>query len=185
MPASDGLSYAAYRCDECRVLSLGSHQTLPSGTKSAMDRAGAQVRWLPERFSGKAYPDVPEHIASAASEAHTCFSAQAYRGAILLARAVVETTAKDKGIPKGTLQAKVEKLHEMGHVRELIKDTADEIRHMGNDMAHGDFVEDVTAAEAEDALAFMAEVLDEVYQAPARVNARREERLARKAAAQN
>ena len=148
--------------------------------RASMGAHGADVHWLPERFSGKSYPDVPDHIASAASEAHTCFSAQAYRGAIILARAVVEATAKDKGAGKGSLAVKIEKLRDDGHVRELIKDTADEIRYMGNDMAHGDFVDPVTREDAEDVLAFMAEVLDEVYQAPARVNAQRTKRLARR-----
>lgn len=177
-------AFAAYRCDECGVLSLG-WMVAYRADREAMTARDADVTWLPERFSGKAYLDVPEHIASAASEAHTCFSAQAYRGAIILARAVVEATAKDKGATTGTLAAKIQKLYDDKHVRELIKDTADEIRHMGNDMAHGDFVDPVTRGEAEDVLVFMAELLDEVYQAPARVNARREERLARKAAAQN
>lgn len=180
MPLPPLLTRPCY-CGECRVMSLGSHPTLVTGTKNAMDQAGAEVRWLPERFSGKAYPDVPAHIASAASEAHTCFSAQAYRGAIMLARAVVEATAKDKGAKTGTLAAKIEKLRDEGHIRELVKDTADEIRYMGNDMAHGDFIDPVTSEEAEDVLTFMAEVLDEVYQAPARLNAQRSKRLAQKA----
>jgi hypothetical protein len=178
--------YGPFQCDECGVMSIG-HGQFSQGAmtvEAQMIAPDAPLSWLPERFSGKPYPDVPEHIASAASEAHTCFSAQAYRGAIILARAVVEATAKDKGATTGTLAAKIQKLYDDKHVRELIKDTADEIRHMGNDMAHGDFVDPVSKEEAEDVLEFMAEVLDEVYQAPARVNARRDERLARKAAAQ-
>lgn len=39
----------------------------------------------------------------------------------------------------------------------------------------------VTAEDAKDVLAFMAEVLDEVYQAPARLEAHRTARLARRA----
>jgi hypothetical protein len=171
------------RCDECGVLSIaivpGYAGNVSAGAHHAIEE-GNELRWVPERYSGKDYPDVPAHIASAASEAHTCFSAQAYRGAIILARAVVEATAKDKGADKGTLAAKIQKLYDDSHVRELIKDTADEIRYMGNDMAHGDFVDPVTEEEAEDVLAFMAEILDEVYQAPARVNARKAARLARK-----
>lgn len=171
------------RCDQCGVMSVASIFGLGTNnakSANAVIDQNTSVKWLPERYSGKRYDDVPEHIASAASEAHTCHSAQAYRAAILLARAVVEATAKDKGLTNGTLAAKIQGLLDAGHIRELIKDTADEIRFMGNDMAHGDFVQDVTADEAEDGLAFMAEILDEVYQAPARLNARRTERLARK-----
>jgi len=63
----------------------------------------------------------------------------------------------------------------------MIANTAHEIRHLGNDMAHGDFVEPVTRGQAADVLFFMDEVLDEVYQGPARVNARRASRIAAKA----
>jgi len=183
----DGTWSGLFQCDNCGFCSLGMltlSDTFDLNNAQAALRNGADVSWLPERFSGKPYPDVPGHIASAASEAHTCYSAGAYRGAIMLARAVVEATAKDKGATSGTLAAKIQKLYDENHIRELIRDTADEIRYLGNDMAHGDFIDAVTSVDAEDVLAFMAEVLDEVYQAPARVNARREQRLARKAASE-
>lgn len=170
-----------FQCDECGAGSIGANASGNAAQAKMGLPMSQSLDWWPKRYEGKHYADVPDHIASAASEAHTCFSAQAYRAAILLARAVVEATAKDKGITSGTLASKIEGLHSAGHVRELVRDTADEIRFMGNDMAHGDFVEAVTETEAEDILTFMAEVLEEVYQAPARLNARRAERLARKA----
>jgi hypothetical protein len=92
---------------------------------------------------------------------------------------VIEATAKDKGIIKGTLEAKVDKMHDDGLVRELVKEQAHEVRHLGNDMAHGDFVDPVSEEEADETLQLMSEVLDEVYQAPARLEARRQARLAK------
>ena len=48
------------------------------------------------------FPDVPSEIAAAASEAYRGrMVANANRAAILLARSVIEATAKDKGITKG------------------------------------------------------------------------------------
>lgn len=177
-------AYAAYRCDECGVLTLGWTVPYPGNSPATKERLlqSEHVTWLPEVYSGKDFPDVPTHIGEAANEAHTCYSAQAYRAAILMARAVVEATAKDKGVATGTLAAKIDELHAQGHVRELIKDTAHEIRFLGNNMAHGDFVVEVTEDEAVDVLFFMDELLDEVYQAPARVQSRR---AARQAAKQN
>lgn len=175
--------FMAFQCDECGAASLAYGSGYSANNRKSEMIQATNLRWLPERYAGRVYDDVPEHIAAAASEAHTCFSAQAYRGAIILARAVVEATAKEKGATGRTLADRIDELHEAGHVRELVRETAHEIRYMGNDMAHGDFVEAVTAADAEDVLAFMAEVLDEVYQAPARLNARRSERIARKAQA--
>ena len=60
----------------------------------------------PTSSLGKTFPDVPTHIASAADEAHRCASIGAFRGAIALARAVVEATAKDKGVKSGNLMPK-------------------------------------------------------------------------------
>ncbi|MBI9114298.1 DUF4145 domain-containing protein [Sanguibacter suaedae] len=140
--------------------------------------AATNLEWHPSKVEGKQFPDVPEHIASAADEAYRCFSISALRAAILLGRSVVEATAKDKGIVKGTLATKINGLEAAGHIRPLIAETAHEIRFLGNDMAHGDFIEPVSDGQAADVLAFMDEVLNEVYQGPARVNARRAARIA-------
>lgn len=138
----------------------------------------SDLEWQPDKVGGKSFPDVPEHIASAADEAHRCHSIGAQRAAILLGRSVVEATAKDKGCDEGGLAAKIDALETAGHIRNLIAETAHEIRYLGNNMAHGDFVEPATTDQAEDVLAFMDEVLNEVYQAPARVQARRATRQA-------
>ncbi|WP_224049612.1 DUF4145 domain-containing protein [Arthrobacter sp. NicSoilB4] len=121
-------------------------------------------------MNGKNFPDVPEHIASAADEAYRCRSINALRGAILLARGVVEATAKERGIDKGMLHAKIEALHAEGDIRGFTKEAAHELRYLGNDMAHGDFVNDVDADDADEVLDVMTEILSEVYQGPARVN---------------
>lgn len=104
----------------------------------------------------------------------------AFRAVGSLARAVVEATAKDKGITTGRLADKIDALAQAGHVREHTKEQAHEVRHFGNDMAHGDFTDPVTQEEAEEVIELMAEVLDEVYQSPARLAARKQARLAKK-----
>ena len=56
---------------------------------------------------------MPPEIAAAASEAHRCRDAAgANRAAILLARGVVEATAKDKGITGKNLVQKIDRMHE-------------------------------------------------------------------------
>lgn len=55
----------------------------------------------------------------------------------MLARAVIEATAKAKEITTGTLYKKIEKMHEQGLLSELVRDQAHEVRYLGNDMAHG------------------------------------------------
>ncbi|MEA5052440.1 MAG: DUF4145 domain-containing protein [Propionicimonas sp.] len=128
-----------------------------------------ELEWISTGVRGKDFPDVPEEIAASASEAHICSSAGGYRAAILMARSVVEAACKEKGITSGRLVDKLSQLHSGGFINDQVHAEATEIRHMGNDMAHGDFGAPVTEADAQEMLAFMAEVLEEVFQRPARL----------------
>lgn len=122
----------------------------------------ASPAWRPKHAVGKNYhEDVPEHIAGADSEAHQCRSVDADRAAVLLARSVAEATAKDKGITSGNLRAKIDTMYGQELVPKIVKARAHEIRHLGNDMAHGDFTQPVTPEEADEILELMDEVLDE------------------------
>jgi len=100
---------------------------------------------------------------------------------MVLTRAVIEATAKDKSIVVGGLAAKIDELAVAELIRPAVRDAAHEVRHLGNDMAHGDFIEPVDAANAEAAVAIMGEILAEVYQGPARVVRLRERRQAKTA----
>jgi hypothetical protein len=178
-----------FRCDGCQALNiavavgfLGDHDPLTWLAKKK------NKEWLPKpprAIPVKSFPDVPAEIAAAASEAHRCRTmANANRAAILLARGVLEATAKDKGITSGGLFAKIDRMHQERLVRPDVRDGAHEVRAFGNDMAHGDFIQHVTPEEADLVLALMDEVLVEVYQSPARVaraQAARQEREANRA----
>jgi hypothetical protein len=173
-------------CDNCNALSVAkvtpnaNESVTPTNLTAWMDGQTNQ-EWYPIRASGKDFPDVPDYIAQAATEAYRCSSISALRAAVQLARSVVEATAKDKGITQGPLIGKIERLYDGGFIREYVKDAAHEIRHLGNDMAHGDFVTPVTNEEADLALTLMSEILDEVYQSPARVARARAARATRNA----
>lgn len=138
--------------------------------------------WWPKFVGGKDFPDVPEHIASTADEAHQCLSIGAHRGAIALARAVVEATAKHQGITKGMLDKKIDEMAMHGVISEAMRDAAHEIRFAGNEVAHADLADEpITKDDAEEVLALMDAILTRVYQEPAqvaRVRQRREERNA-------
>lgn len=105
----------------------------------------------------------------------------AHRAAAILARAVIEATAKDKGITTGRLVQKIDAMYDARLIREDVRDGAHEVRYLGNDIAHGDFVEPVSKEDADLVLTLMDEVLEEVFQSPARVKRRRDNRLAKKA----
>lgn len=180
-PVSSNLTYlqGAATCDQCNRLSVGSRPLTGDESRTEADKkfnGSTELRWHPLKIVVPDFPDVPEHIARAAKEAHEADSINARMAAILMARTVVEATAKDRGITKGSLVAKIDDLATQGFIRESTKDAAHEIRHFGNDMAHGDISDLPDADDVADVLALMDEVLNEVFQGPARtarVKARR------------
>lgn len=177
---------AAFVCDGCQGMVIGRVQALRDTVdRSKVDesfwRDAVGIDWLPKTVGGKEFPDVPPHIASAASEAYECRSIGAYRGAVALARAVVEATAKEKGITEGSLFEKIKAMKDQGLIRSLIAEAAHEVRHWGNDSVHGDFIDTVSAEEADEILELMSVVLDGVFITPARVAAVQAARLAKKA----
>lgn len=65
-----------------------------------------------------------------------------------LARAVLEPTAKENEASGRSLEARIAALREDEHIRKRTQGQAYEVRHFGNDMAHGDFVDPVAKEEA-------------------------------------
>jgi hypothetical protein len=172
---------SAFRCDNCHKLSIattaiGADRAVPTGIEPRWWAEQKYLHWTPEKVGGKDFPDVPDHIASAADEAFRCRSIDLYRSAILMARSVIEATCKDKGVTKGQLASKIDAMTEQQYIRPFTQEAAHELRYLGNDMAHGDFVDPVDDDDADAVLEVMAEILNEVYQGPARVNKMRAKR---------
>ncbi|HEV2811580.1 MAG TPA: DUF4145 domain-containing protein [Acidimicrobiales bacterium] len=96
---------------------------------------------------------LPEGIARDLSEASTCCSVHAYRGAGLLTRRAVEQAVVMLGVPptKRTLQQKIGWLLEEGHLPERWKPAARTISDVGNAAAHG--ASPISSDEAHAALA--------------------------------
>jgi hypothetical protein len=178
------LVQGAFTCDECSMMSIALLDRTrrsygPQTGAEALEDGRDALLWLPLKGTGPTFDDVPEHIADAASEAYKVASIGAYRAAALMARSVVEATAKAKGVTDGVLAGKINAMRDSDLIREHVKEAAHEIRHLGNDMAHGDFVEPTTKEEAEEVLSLMAEILHEVFQSPAKIEARKAARMAK------
>ncbi|MFF6903496.1 DUF4145 domain-containing protein [Streptomyces hydrogenans] len=173
----------AYVCSNelCKRLSIATvyRQTQYSNPNGEMP-VDRNLSWEPAMIRRPEFPDVPEQIAATASEAHASLSVQAYRGAVALARAVVEATAKHHGITSGNLMSKIDRMHSDGLIREITREVAHEIRHGGNEIAHGDLADEPMPIEdAEAIVEFMDAVLQEVFQGPAQMKdlqRRRQER---------
>lgn len=178
------MTQAAYKCPNCeRMVLVWEYAGQYAGVAdkdTAQSRNWDKPKFIPDHRDSQAYPDVPEHIGLAATEATLCFSVGAYRAVGALARAVIEATAKDKGAEGKDLYTRIEALADAEHIRKHTKDQAHEVRHFGNGMAHGDFTEPVSKEDAEEIIALMSEVLDEVYQSPARLERVKQAREAKK-----
>lgn len=197
--------FALFKCDNCgfgsmgtttisvnealivygtydKVRSISSHGASQTeidrvAVGCAFDDKNTDIVWYPVKAVGKTYENVPEDIASAASEAYSCLSISANRAAVILARAVIEATGKDKEIPKqDNLKNLIDKMAEIGIITDLLKEEAHEIRHFGNDMAHGDSDHEITSQDAEEILGFMDSVLNYVYVQPGMLNRRKRKR---------
>lgn len=162
-----------FSCDGCAALNLaiGTGWTRERNDPLAWLAAKKNLAWQPQPAPEEPeweFPDVPAQIADAASEAYACWHrADANRAAVLMARAVIEATAKNKGFKKGGLLDKIDAMGDL--IRPHVRQGAHEIRLLGNEMAHGDFVGYVSDEDAKLVLTLMSEVLDDVYQSPARV----------------
>jgi hypothetical protein len=175
---------AAFRCssENCERLSIGWLQVTTgygAGTPEYQVRTG-NLEWEPVRPRRPQFPDVPREIANTASEAHACLSIGAARGAVALARAVVEATAKAKGIKIHGIASKIDAMRDAHIISPLTAQTSHQIRKDGNGIAHGDIGDEpIPLDDAEAILVFMDELLAEVFQRPAtldRLSQRHEER---------
>jgi hypothetical protein len=156
-------------CDNCGGVVCGTHQM----------QTGDTHLW-PIVVHRKDYPDVPEAIAAAASEAHQALGAEAPRACAAMARATIEATAKNQRVTGRNLEEKINKLAAAGLISDTTRDAAHEIRFAGNEAAHGDIVDEPISLEEAAAIAeLMDAILHRVYQEPAKVARIRASREAR------
>ena len=196
--------FASFQCDNCGYFSTGKtvitedieqfidlyHLTYYAADEMQnrnsvgafiFGRGDIDIEWIPETALGKEYDNVDnDTVKDSASEAYACYSIRAYRAAILMARAVCEAIAKDQGFDEGNLQKKIAQMEEQRLISPLVKQQADEIRYFGNDMAHGDFAQQVSADDAHEVLNFLDVLIDAVYQQPAKLQAMQKARAQRK-----
>ena len=177
---------AGFRCsnENCARLSVGWASlyriTNSSAAKSQLPIA-ERVQWEPLNIRRPPFPEVPTEIAATASEAHACLSIGAARGAVALARAVVEATAKAKGITVNGIVGKIDALHGDGIISSLTAEASHQIRKDGNSIAHGDIGDEpISQDDAEAILEFMDALVDEVFQRPAKLQRLKERHDERK-----
>ncbi|MBK9174769.1 MAG: DUF4145 domain-containing protein [Flavobacteriales bacterium] len=107
-------------------------------------------------------PCVPEAIRACFYEAQQCYQNYHYRAASVLCRAVLELTAKEKGVTQGNLEKKIDKLRELNLLNDDLHLWAHQIRFFGNRAAH-DLDPGTDHTDAKDALDLVKAILDYVY----------------------
>ncbi|MFF3884045.1 DUF4145 domain-containing protein [Streptomyces sp. NPDC001914] len=166
---------AAFRCssEQCHRISVGwsvLYQVSSVATAKIQLPLAPSLEWEPRRIRRPEFLDMPEEIADTASEAHACLSVGAARGAVALARAVIEATAKAKGIKESGIAGKIDALRDSGSISALTAEASHQIRRDGNGIAHGDIGDEpISQDDAEAILEFMDAFLDEVFQRPAKL----------------
>jgi hypothetical protein len=171
---ADGVKDCALRCQNagCRTV---------IGGLIAMGDGKTVVDYWPKHAAGKDFPDVPEHIAAAADEAHRCISIAAFRAAIATARTVVEATAKEHEVTNGNLEDKIDALVEKEVIDAGTGQAAHAVRLWGNDAAHGDLaLSPVDGDDARAVVTLMDDVLLRAFQLPARTRRLIDSREARR-----
>ncbi|BFP50133.1 hypothetical protein KCMC57_65010 (plasmid) [Kitasatospora sp. CMC57] len=176
----DRPGWQGFRCSGCDMPSFafGIFEVMSGHVQAFFPQ-----KWYPLGPLVRDYPkSVPESITKFAIEAHGCLSVGHHQGALMCARSVIEASAKAKGITSGSLEKKIDALFTGGFIYEHVKEAAHEIRHMGNEAAHGDLVDDpISSEEAYAVLELMDMVLDGVFISPGKAAAQKAARAAKKA----
>lgn len=184
---------ATARCDSCSHPSIAEYASdQRQYSSSSVSRAAAAfdapdasedlgIDWHPKHAVVRKVVDVPSGIDEAAGEAIATLAIGAYKAAVLMCRSVIEATAKDHDITVFSLAAKIDELEQKRVINPGTAEAAHEIRHLGNDMAHGDFATTiVTEIEAREVVEITEAILEEVYQRPARIARLKAKRLEQK-----
>ncbi len=123
--------------------------------------------------SNIASPDVPTHIASVYMEAVTAMQANLPRAAATMARAALDAITMDKGDSNiNNLKKRLDDMATRGVLQPVLADWSHEVRLVGNDAVHDASVP-VNMADARQLIAFIADLIKNLYELPAELQRRR------------
>ena len=163
---------------EIAIVRTGRPSDWLKGLEESKERG--YLEWYPADVADVEYEGLPPNIARAASEAHVSLRNGQLIAAAITTRATLEAIVKAQGASGKTLEAKVDDLHASHKIHQLLKDQAHAIRHVGNEMAHGDFATFPDEEEVEHIIEFMDALIDTHYVQPARLQAAQDKRDARR-----
>lgn len=101
------------------------------------------------------WTDLPDDIGEEHAEAWNCFHAEFYRASMLMARAAVQHACRYSQAEGRSLKEELEDLVAKGKIVAQLRDAADEVRLLGNDVAHPGEPVTVDREEAEELLGYL------------------------------
>lgn len=143
------------------------------GTLVVTDQMGEGIHWYPAPGMGILDKQVDSGVASTYDEGMRCLSIGANRAASVMFRSVLHLFVKDKGNAKAQaerfLKPALKHMKESGDLHRSLWDWADHLNQLGNEGAHPEDYDEVTAAEAEALGGFVRHLIRHEYEMPAQL----------------
>ena len=131
------------------------------------------MHWWPLPGVGDLDPDIPPQVSSAYTEGMRALSVKAARAAVVMFRGMLAQVVADKGSAaaqgKHSLYHKLEQMSQDGSLHPSLVEWASEIRVIGNAAAHPDALDPVSDDEAADLARLCRQLLNVIYEVPARI----------------
>ena len=156
------MTAAMMRCQACK-----------RGTLVVLDEFGKGIHWYPAPGAVAIDEAVNERVSSAYEEGMRCLGAGANRAAAVMFRSTLSLFIRDKGTEKSKRERNLNRalsfMKSDGDLHKSLWGWADHLRQLGNEGAHPEDYDDVTAAEAEDLGDFVRHLICLEYELPARL----------------
>lgn len=136
------------------------------------------IHWWPAPGATDLDPEVPEPVGSAFAEGMRALSANCPRAAAVMFRGMLATVVQDKGSDAAkkapNLHQQLKAMEQEGTLHPSLVEWATEIRLVGNAGAHFDELAPVDRAEAADLARLCRQLINVVYETPARIRRARQ-----------
>jgi hypothetical protein len=116
--------------------------------------------------------DLPEGIREEHKEARDCLHGGQLKASMLMARAALQHACRSLGANGRNLKDELDSLEESGVITRDLRAFADEVRLLGNDVAHPEDIMVVTKQEAEELLEYLDGFLQTTLVLPAKAKRR-------------
>jgi len=157
-------------CNDCLIVVEEMVRGAQAGGIPAVYKG---IHWWPTPGSTDLDPDIPPDVGSAYSEGMRALSVKAPRAAAVMFRGMLAQLVMDKGSDtakaKRNLFDRLEQMSTDGSLHPSLIEWAREIRVLGNVAAHPDSLDPVSEQEAADLGRLCRQLLNVIYEVPARI----------------